>query len=58
MSNTIPTESELLLINTLRKRGLEVISQYWDGYKHVDIYVPEARLYIEVDGMQHLTEVK
>lgn len=27
--------------------------EYWDGHKHVDMCVREARLFIEVDGPQH-----
>ena len=29
--------------------------EYWDGHKHVDIHIPSAKLYIEVDGVQHFT---
>ena len=27
--------------------------EYYDGYKHVDIAIPSARLYLELDGAQH-----
>lgn len=32
--------------------------EYWDGHKHVDIFIPSARLFIEVNGLQHYTESK
>ena len=27
--------------------------EYYDGYKHVDIAIPSARLFLELDGTQH-----
>jgi very-short-patch-repair endonuclease len=27
--------------------------EYYDGYKHVDIAIPSARLFLELDGSQH-----
>ena len=32
--------------------------EHWDGYKHVDIYIPADNLYIEVDGVPHSTDPK
>jgi very-short-patch-repair endonuclease len=28
--------------------------EYWDGHKHVDIAIPSAKLFIELDGSQHV----
>lgn len=53
----IPTEpqtpQEKALFQALKKRGLHVISQKWDGYKTIDLTIPEAKVNIEVDGLQH-----
>lgn len=45
-----------MLTEALQKRGVEVKPQYWDGHKHVDIFIPCANLYIEIDGLQHYTD--
>jgi very-short-patch-repair endonuclease len=48
-----PTRYEKDLINELKNIGLKATSQHYDGHKHVDIYIPDANLEIEVDGSQH-----
>lgn len=55
MPNNTPTTHEVKLIEALRKRGVELEVHHWDGHKHVDIYIPKDNLYIEVDGMSHIT---
>lgn len=55
MSNNTPTEHEVKLVEALRKRGMEFEVHHWDGHKHVDVYIPKDNLYIEVDGMPHIT---
>ncbi len=40
------------------KRGVDAKLEYPDGHKHIDIYIPSARIAIEVDGMQHYTNPK
>jgi len=35
--------------------GVEAHLEYYDGHKCIDIFVPKAKLYIEVDGKQHST---
>ncbi len=47
------TSEERALLQALRKRGLRVESQKWDGYKHIDLTIPDARVNIEVNGLQH-----
>jgi very-short-patch-repair endonuclease len=37
----------------LRKRGVPVELEKWDGFKHIDIAVVEAKVNIEVDGGHH-----
>ena len=37
----------------LLARGIKNDMEVWDGYKHVDILIPWARIDIEVDGLQH-----
>ena len=46
------------LIQALENRNINVIPEYWDGHKHVDIYLPENRMYIEIEGLQHFTDAK
>lgn len=55
MPNNIPTEHELKLTEALRRRGVELELHHYDGHKHVDIFIPKDNLYIEVDGMHHIT---
>lgn len=43
------------LFNKLIEQGIFAELEYWDGHKHVDIHIPSAKLYIEVDGIQHFT---
>ncbi len=48
------TKYSRLLYGALAKRGIESITEYPDGHKTIDIAIPSAHLYIEVDGVQHL----
>jgi very-short-patch-repair endonuclease len=48
------TRFSRLLWAALSKRGIESITEYPDGHKTIDIAILPARLYIEVDGVQHL----
>lgn len=56
MPNITPTKHCQLLIEALRARGVELEVEHWDGHKHVDIFIPKDNLYIEVDGMHHITK--
>ena len=51
-----PTTYAKLLENLLKKLGLKVNEEVWDGHKHVDLSIPDGKLDIEVDGIQHLTD--
>jgi very-short-patch-repair endonuclease len=53
MPNLTPTPQEVMLSDELRKRGIELETQYWDNHKHIDIYIPKAKIAIEIDGLQH-----
>lgn len=55
MPNITPTKQTLLLADALNKCGIQTILEYWDGHKHVDIYLSQSGMYIEVDGIQHFT---
>lgn len=46
------------LQEAIEKYEIEVIAEYFDGYKHVDLFLPEARIAIEVDGLQHVSDPK
>ena len=56
MPNITPTKQVQQLADALRKRGVELEIEHWDGYKHIDIYIPKDKLYIEVDGPRHYTD--
>lgn len=53
-----PTKQVLMLADALRKRNVVLEVEHPDGHKHVDIYIPADKLYIEVDGVPHATKVK
>ncbi len=53
MINAKATKETKDLYNALKKRGINSILEYWDGVKHVDLCIKKARLFIEVDGLQH-----
>ncbi len=44
-----------LLFDALISRGVNASLEYNDGHKTVDIAVLDAKLFIEVDGLQHFT---
>ncbi len=37
----------------LKKKGIPVTLEKWDGYKHIDLAIPKVKLNIEVDGAHH-----
>jgi very-short-patch-repair endonuclease len=58
MTNITPTKQALDLATALRERGVEVVIEPWDGHKHIDIRIPNTRINIEVNGLQHYTDPK
>jgi very-short-patch-repair endonuclease len=54
--SAIVTPQAVKLSEALRHRGIRNELEHSDGKKHVDIYVPEANLYLEIDGKYHLTD--
>ena len=50
---TSATPESISLYFALRRRGVPAELEYDDGFKRVDIAVPEAKVHIEVDGVQH-----
>lgn len=55
MPNITPTKYVLALSDALTKRGVVHELEHWDGFKHLDIYIPRDSLYIELDGTHHVT---
>ena len=51
-----PTKYASLLRKTLQKLGIRVLTEVNDGHKSIDLSIPSAKLDIEVDGNQHLTD--
>src|SRR3989344_9351151 len=47
------TPEQVKLFNALIKEGVPVELEKWDGYKHIDIAIPESKLNIEIDGKHH-----
>ncbi len=58
MENWKITVEAKLLYEALRLRGVNAILEYFDGHKHVDIGIPDAYIYIEIDGDNHITDPK
>ncbi len=52
---TAPTKEASSLCDALRQRGVQVYVELDDGHKTIDLAVPRAKINIEVDGIQHLT---
>ena len=38
--------------------GINAKLEHWDGFKHIDIAIPDLRVNIEVDGKHHLFSSK
>ena len=55
---TDPTPEAGNLANALEVRGWQVELEKFDGYKTIDISVPSAKVYIEVDGFTHTVNKK
>lgn len=52
------TSHALRLSDALNRQGISHKLEYSDGHKHVDIAIPWARVYVELDGMQHTFDAK
>lgn len=52
------TYEAILLRNALQRAGLRVLTEVSDGHKHIDLSIPSARINIEIDGNQHLTDAR
>lgn len=50
------TKTATLLKEALEKLGVRVLTEVSDGFKHIDLAIPDSRINIEVDGNQHLTD--
>lgn len=50
---TQTTLETIRLYFELKKRGVPAEMEKFDGYKHIDIAIPEAKVNIEVDGGHH-----
>ncbi len=51
-----PTHEEILLKSALEARGVKVLSHVKDGHKTIDLAIPSAKINIEIDGKQHVTD--
>lgn len=40
----------------LLDKGVNTQLEYWDGHKHIDIAILEAKIFIEIDGIQHFID--
>lgn len=54
----VPTKEATALRDALKKRDILVYLELHDGHKHIDLAIPKAKINIEVDGIQHLTNPK
>ncbi len=53
-----PTPQQKKLAEYLKKFEWKVELEKWDGYKHIDIAIVDAKVNIEVDGPQHNADPK
>ena len=51
--STQTTFEAIRLYFALKLRGVPAEMEKFDGYKHIDIAIPEAKINIEVDGGHH-----
>jgi very-short-patch-repair endonuclease len=51
-----PTKEAAALKAALEAEGILVYQELDDGHKTIDLAIPRAKLNIEVDGIQHLTD--
>lgn len=51
-----PTKEAADLKDAIEKEGVRVLVELHDGHKHIDLALPTAKLNVEVDGIQHLTD--
>ena len=54
----MPTKEAAALKEALEAEGVRVYQELDDGYKTIDLAIPRAKLNVEVDGIQHLTDPK
>ncbi len=52
------TPQALKLSRSLKSFNVEHKLEQYDGYKHVDIAIESAKLYLELDGSQHVFSTK
>lgn len=55
-NKNFPLEKANLLYKALLDRDIDARFHHSDGHKTVDIAILSARIYIEVDGIQHFTD--
>lgn len=55
MEKNEPTPNARLLNNALNAVGIETVLEHYDGHKHIDIFIPKGKIYIEIDGAHHYT---
>lgn len=54
----VPTAEAESLKSALEERGVQVYVELHDGFKTIDLALPRAKINVEVDGIQHLTDPK
>jgi very-short-patch-repair endonuclease len=52
------TKEAIKLFEVLVKMGFNAQLEKYDGHKHIDIAIPDKKVDIEVDGMQHVYSKK
>lgn len=48
-----PTKVAKYLGKLLKEKGWNVNFEKWDGHKHIDLAIEEAKMYLEVNGLHH-----
>ena len=58
MKDPYVTEQTRRLHESLMSLGVSSILEYSDGHKHVDIAIPLAHIFIEIDGLHHFIDAR
>ena len=53
IKNHESTDQTIALYFALKQRGIQPELEKFDGFKHIDIAIPRAKINIEVDGGHH-----
>ncbi|MEN9621893.1 MAG: hypothetical protein RLZZ67_327 [Candidatus Parcubacteria bacterium] len=54
----VATPQVTALDKALKEIGVKTVLEHWDGHKHIDIAILDAKMFIEVDGLYHFVNAE